>query len=523
MIYAPVTEVKVYRNSAVVRRRAVVRLHEGTNETILSGLGGTADPDSLRLFFPAGVVGKDVQIVPFAEAVGRLPSEEVNDEIVEIQNRIETLKTMEKLWVSNGNFQTRGECSAETVEGYLEALPAHLEELRAQRKELDRQVGELTEKKARLEKKEAFRVIRLILESAEDREVDCEIEYSDRSAGWGSTYEIHTTADRDEICVISRARIAQNTGEDWENVHVSLYTGNPAARQEIPHLRKLSLQFRPEVVEKMAAVRYSNAMMGAAGAMPMMTGMAMNAAPMQQMAMQEAEETDDDTMTGYSLPGTRTIVAGTVGTMADLKTVAIPAEKRIVCVPKLDDSAYLAAVVKTADWPLKPSNAKIYLNENYCGEIYVAPDMTEETFMLSLGKDERVSLNHETVRSKTEDVMLKGQKRKISEFAIRIGNRTEKPLTLLVSDQIPVSSEKQIAVDRVSADGASIDEETGKVVWDLTVAGKASVEKRLSYTVTYPKDKTLQEVWSEVKNGMKRCRCGAYASGKFCPNCGSVL
>ena len=52
MIYLPVDEVKIYRNSAVVHRKATVGLFAGVNEVILSGVSTTADPDSLRLFFP---------------------------------------------------------------------------------------------------------------------------------------------------------------------------------------------------------------------------------------------------------------------------------------------------------------------------------------------------------------------------------------------------------------------------------------------------------------------------------------
>ena len=82
-----------------------------------------------------------------------------------------------------------------------------------------------------------------------------------------------------------------------------------------------------------------------------------------------AEEADAETMTMYRLPGRYTIPSETLGSMVDLKTVSIPAEMRIVCIPKLDNNAYLAALIKTENWSLKPSSAKIYLNSNYCGEI----------------------------------------------------------------------------------------------------------------------------------------------------------
>ena len=522
MVFAPITEARVYRNCAVVRRKAAVELLAGDNDVILSGISDTADPDSLRLFFSSGVVGKDMRILPFAEAVERLPSADVTEEIAELQNRIHTLKTVEDLWISNGNFTNREGWSAENVEGFLGALPAHLEKLREQKRGICRQIEALEEKKRALEQKEMFRVVKLVLSAPDACEAVFEMEYFDTAAHWTNTYEIHTTSDSDSISAISRARIVQNTGEDWQNVRLTLYTGNPVAGMEIPELKKLNLGFRPEM-PAMSMARSAQFVGAGAAPMPMMSMMADMSAP-NRMVMEESEEVDADTMTGYVLPGMRTVVSGTDGTMADLKTDTIPADKRIVCVPKLDNSAYLAAMVKTADWTLKPAKAKIYLNENYCGELFVSPDPAKEIFMLSLGRDERIGVSRTELRSKTEDVMLKGQKRQISEYAIIIRNNQDKPLTVLVWDQIPVSVEKQIVVDHVSVDGASVDETTGKLNWNLTIPGKEVEEKRLSYTVTYPKDKAIRETRTSAAGGLKACpNCGAYAEGKFCPVCGSRM
>ena len=113
----------------------------------------------MRLFFSAGIIGKDVQIIPFAEAVERLPSADINEEIIELQSKIQTLKKVEALWISNGNFESRGECSNETIESYLKELPSKLENLRANQREIDKQLKALTEKKEQHEIKEAFQVI----------------------------------------------------------------------------------------------------------------------------------------------------------------------------------------------------------------------------------------------------------------------------------------------------------------------------------------------------------------------------
>ncbi len=528
MIFAPVDEVKIYQNGAVVRRKTTVDLQAGTNEVIISGLSDRADPDSLRLFFSPGVIGKDVQILSLSEAVGRLPSADLNDEITELQNQGKTLKKMEELWISNGNYENRGECSNETIESYLEALPGHLEKLRAQQKELYNKILSLKKQKEVLEKKESFQVVRLILESAEACEAGCEMEYFEGSGQWKSTYELHAVSDSDEISVVSRARINQNTGEDWENVRVSLSTGNPTVKQKIPTLQKLGLMFEPVYKNRFKPNFFA---MGAAKSTLLEDAICASSSVMsapdseERMVMEDAVESESETMTIYNLPGRRTVPSGALGTMADLKTDKVHADMRIVCIPKLDNCAYLAAMVKTEDWPLNPSFAKIYLNENYCGEIDIVPDpAVEEIFMISLGRDERISADREEIQSKTENVIFKGQKRKISEYAIRIGNNTDKTLTVLVWDQIPVSSEKQIIVDNVSTDGASVDEETGKLNWSVTVKGKSRVEKRLSYTVCYPKDKEYYEVLTYTASSLKFCpECGAYVEGSFCTECGRKL
>lgn len=531
MFFAPIEEVKIYRTGAVVRRKTSVSLKEGTNEIIISGLSNLADPDSLRLFFSAGIIGKDVQIIPFAEAVERLPSADINEEIIELQSKIQTLKKVEALWISNGNFESRGECSNETIESYLKELPSNLENLRANQREIDKQLKALTEKKEQHEIKEAFQVIKLVLESPEDCNANCEIEYFEKSVQWKSTYEIHAVADSAAINVVSRARITQTTGEDWENVRVFLFTGNPTVQQKIPALKKMELSFKPVFKGIPLPMRApGNAMRSGMGETAVLNQSACDSVPVspgqtEELFRDAAEEADAETMTMYRLPGRYTIPSETLGSMVDLKTVSIPAEMRIVCIPKLDNNAYLAALIKTENWSLKPSSAKIYLNSNYCGEIHIAPNpATEEVFMLSLGKDERISLNYEEIRNKTENVFFKGQKRRISEYAIRISNKSNKPCTVLVWDQIPISSEKQIVVDNIEVDGASVDKETGKLNWSLSIEAKTTVEKHLSYIVTYPKDKILHENFTQTVSRLKICpRCGSYAEGAFCPKCGSRL
>ena len=536
MIKSVVKEVNIYRRRATVRREAKMSLVQGQNTVIVKALSASSNHDSVRLFLPDGVVQTDMQIVFAKDVEDVLPSEEKQKEIDRVQTRIDLMEELKALWKSNGNFETRGEVGSGAVIEYLTALPERLIRIEEEIREMKEQIEKLEKEKEDLEEIENLPLLRLSLESPAAQDIICYLEYVENSARWLSVYEVHTNADSDQMEILSKARIIQSSGEDWNDVSVNLFTGNPANTKEIPELNVTLVDFLPDQLVPRTHSRGKGLARSSAmecGAVDMDEEMFCDeevAAPMMaagaafksvNMNMMEAEESDADTMTCFKLPGTRSIPDGTVGTIAEIKTVSIVAEKRIIAVPKVDTTAYLAAMIPTASWPLKPSNAKIYLSGNYCGEVYIEPDMTEEIFALSLGPDERIGLSRETTLSKTEDVLLKGQKRRITEYELRISNNSAKPLDVIVWDQIPVSSEKQIQIDRVNTGEASLEEETGKLTWNLKVEPSETVSKRFGYALIWPKDKRTREISRSGGTGIRKCvSCGAYGTGRTCPGCG---
>lgn len=535
MIKSVVKEVNVYRRKATVRREAAIELKQGENTVIVQALSATASEDSVRLFLPDGVLQTDMQIVYAKDQEDTLPSAEKQTEIDRLQAKIDLLGEMKDLWKSNGNFESRGEVGSGAVIEYLSALPERLISLEEEIDKLREQKKALEKEKEELTKQEKLPLLRLVLEAPSDMKAQCIIEYVENAASWESVYEVHTNTDSDQLEILSKGRIVQATQEDWNDVSVNLFTGNPSGTSEIPELDVIELEIAPEIQPRrnFAARGKANARMLSdeacvevaeeEGAAPMM---AMGSASFDSanMNMAEAEESDADTMTCFKLPGKRSVPKGKAGTIAEIKKVILEAEKRIIGVPKLDSSAYLAAMIPTAKWPLKPSNAKIYLSGNYCGEVYIDPDMTEEIFMLSLGTDERIDLSRETKPSKTEDVLLKGQKRKNHEFEIRVTNSSAKSLDVIIWDQIPLSGEKQIVIDRVNLDGATFDEEAGKLTWNLKLEPGTTVTKRFGYTLAWPKDKRTRETYHTGKSGTGKCpNCGAYGTGKICAVCGKPL
>ena len=64
-------------------------------------------------------------------------------------------------------------------------------------------------------------------------------------------------------------------------------------------------------------------------------------------------------------------------------------------------------------------------------------------------------------------------------------------LRLLLKDQYPISSSKDIEEELLDSGGASVNKDTGMLTWKMELAPGESKRIRVSYSVKYPKDKTV--------------------------------
>ena len=76
-------------------------------------------------------------------------------------------------------------------------------------------------------------------------------------------------------------------------------------------------------------------------------------------------------------------------------------------------------------------------------------------------------------------------------YEITVKNNKKETLNMLLKDQYPLSSIKEIEVKLEESNGAEVNEELGSVNWKISLKPGESKKYRFSYKVTYPKDKKL--------------------------------
>ena len=76
-------------------------------------------------------------------------------------------------------------------------------------------------------------------------------------------------------------------------------------------------------------------------------------------------------------------------------------------------------------------------------------------------------------------------------FLLTIRNNKSTPVKITVKDQIPVSSNSGITVEPIELSGGDLNSQTGELKWDLDLKPQETKQLILTYSVKYPKDKTV--------------------------------
>ncbi len=161
-------------------------------------------------------------------------------------------------------------------------------------------------------------------------------------------------------------------------------------------------------------------------------------------------------------------------------------------VPKVDGDAFLMAEITNYDQlNLLPGEANIIFENSYVGKSFINPNATTDTLNLSMGRDKKITIKREKVAEQTGVKFIGNSKKQTFTYEIRLRNGKKEAVDLLLKDQYPVSTDKDIEVELLDAGAAQINKETGVLTWKLNLKAGATETIRISYAVKYLKDKNI--------------------------------
>jgi uncharacterized protein (TIGR02231 family) len=162
-------------------------------------------------------------------------------------------------------------------------------------------------------------------------------------------------------------------------------------------------------------------------------------------------------------------------------------------VPKLSDGAFLLAKVPDyGQYNLLPGQANLFFQGMYVGQSTINPVTTADTLLVSLGRDNKISVKRNQLKDFTKKQVIGGNIKETKGYEIFVRNNNVFPVDLEILDQIPISKNKEIEVQLEDNGGAEYIEDYGKLLWKLSLESGQTRNIRFVYSVKYPKDKKIR-------------------------------
>ena len=321
-------------------------------------------------------------------------------------------------------------------------------------------------------------------------ELTLDVTYVVNSAAWQALYDIRAQVEGEALDVqwSYLAQVTNNTGEDWNDVALTLSTARPALASIHPELSPWFLdRYEPSPVRTMSRAAPSAGM--AVGAMPAQPSEApMQAAPVMAMRVEQAEVSSEGATVTFKPAQRVTIPSDGSPHKVNIATLKFQPKVDYVCVPKLVEAAYRRATISNnTEYLLLAGNANLFAGGDFIGALPVKQIAPNEEFELNLGVDDRVYVER-TLMAHDVDKKLIGDRRRVRVgYEIELRNLRPTPIELELKDQLPVSRHEQIKVRLESAEPKPSEQsELNELTWNLTLAPNERRFVRYDFTIEHP-------------------------------------
>lgn len=257
-----IKEVTVYLNGAQVTAETTLNLPQGTTEVYLTGLSPLIDQNSIQI---SGL--KEVSILSINYTINAVAKQAGSEKITLLETQLaekrrnfallqNTIKGLdEEATLLTTNKKLNSEQQSITLEQvttfskyYRERVAALQTEIYDNNVKIARLNLEINDVNTELNKlkndsREQRGEILVKLDAPVATALTLVTKYNVTNAGWFPIYDLKTQGIKQPLSIFYNAHVYQQTGEDWNNVKVTLSTGDPNVNNQKPQVLPHYLNF----------------------------------------------------------------------------------------------------------------------------------------------------------------------------------------------------------------------------------------------------------------------------------------
>lgn len=518
-----IDEVTVYPDSAFIGRVANLKLNPGEHKVIFPNIIPELDENSLRVSSQGNAEVKLFGAQVKKEFLEETPAERVKQLREEIQNlqdeerKLEDTKNIlgdEKKFLDSIRLFSGEQIpkdlvtkmpQAKELEDMLKFLGTKLRENYSQVvdaglkiREIEKKIDVLNRELAQIsgQHKKLKRSIEVDLEVLKPGNLDLNVSYLVRGASWQPLYDARANFEKTNVELVSFGIVRQATGEDWQDIEVSLSTAKPSIGGSMPYVAPWFLRpYQPEQLRKIAfkAGAAPSAQYEAFGKELKSQGFT----PLENLVTVE----EKGIAVVYKLPKKITIKCDGSEHKLPISSQILTAQFEYSSYPRAVLSAYLGSRVTNApNLQLLAGRVNIFLEGDFVGTSNIDNIGPGEEFDLYLGVDENVKVKREQVEKKVDETLVAGipslTKRTTFKYKLTIENYKSKKINVKLFESMPVSEDDRIKVKiaNVSLEPKEKDwkDRKGVWLWDLELEPKAKKEIFYTFIVEHPRQMQIE-------------------------------
>lgn len=522
---AKVKAATVYFNAAELQQTTTVNLPVGTSEIVIKNVADYLNENTIQIGAPSSVTVLSVQftqnyISEYEIDESNPAIKKVRDSITLVQKeikkiQIETYSHQQTIGLLDNNQTVAGANSGLSVIELIKLVDYY----KAKRTELDNAIVSLQEKEANWNKKLKALNDKLVINTQKEDKtskgklvlqvmneiagtVNLDINYITNSATWNPFYDLRVDSVKDPINMMYKAQVSQNTGIDWKKVKLTLSSGNPNQNNQAPILSSWFLRY-----QEIYSVGNGNAGISVTNMIQSRKEISQAFKYRDTAANYGFEEFDDNSISNYtSINENQLNISFDIDIPYDilsngkahsvaLKEIKLPATYKYYAAPRVDKEAFLLAEINDySKYNLLPGEANIIFEGLYVGKTTINPNQTADTLNLSMGRDKKINIKREKVVDKSGTKFLSSYKEQTFTYDLTVRNNKKEEIFMLLKDQYPLSTDKEVTVELLEDGKAKANTETGILTWELKLAPNETKKIRISYKVKYPKDKIIDNL-----------------------------
>lgn len=525
--------VTVFVTGGEVHRKASINLKKGRNKLIFRGISTVADHKSVQFnadkAYNLVSVSSEIDYLTFVERNPRIKTLQdsmaiIRSSVKDLENEKAAYHEEKQLLLKNNSI--KGETQNLTVQE-LKAMAEYYrgrmmelnklmtkynQEIDEKNKLLFRYQSQLTELNYQETVKSNQIIVIVDSETATTMNVD--LKYIVSNCGWQANYDLLADDLGGNITIKYKAKVYNNTGNDWNNVKLVLSTSDPNISASAPTLYPWYLNYSSlgnqndfggnagYVVPSNRAYKqyYQNASEPAISqnldglVLDNSFGWEQNQAQIPQQRQQVTFETIEVSQltTEFEIVKSYTIPSDSKPYLVEITEHNLNSTFSHKAVPKLDRDAFLLSnIVGWEKLDLVPGPTNVYFADTYVGQSYINTAHVEDTLRLSFGRDKKIAIQRKLLEEFSDKKVVGSNRKDSYTYEITIKNNRAIATSIDLFDQVPISQDSDISVIVDETGGANYNVVTGILKWKVSLEPGETKKFKVGFTIKYPKDKKI--------------------------------